>query len=114
MTLFRLNNECGQAPIARWRFHAKILETVPEARKIEFVVKYGTLAQIEPEEIVVLAMAIRGVDLLTAARLVDLDSRVGDLEEVLRREQSAGELTLTGKGQQTKIVVIWPPPGYVA
>ena len=108
-----MTNECGQAPIVRWRLHAKILETLPEARKIEFVVKYGTLAQLEPEEIVILAMAVRGVDLLTAAQLVNLDSRLGDLEEVLRREQSAGELTLTGKGQHTKIVVICPPPGYV-
>ena len=107
-----LRNDVGGPPIARWRFHVKVLEALPEARKPAFIVTYGKRAQLEPGEIVILIMALRGADLGSAARLAGVPSRVQELEETLRREQRAGELTATDTGPATRIVVVWPPPGH--
>jgi hypothetical protein len=107
-----LTNERGGPPIARWRVHAKGLERLPQARSAAFMAKYTAAAQFTPQEVVVLNMVVRRIDLATAARVVGMESRIGGLEQMLRREQSAGELRLTGKGSATRLVPIWPPPGY--
>jgi hypothetical protein len=107
-----LTNERGGPPIARWRVHAKGLERSPQARSPAFMAKYSAAGQFTPEEVVILNMVVRGIDLATAARVVGMESGIGDLEQMLRREQRAGELRLTGKGPATKLVPIWPPPGY--
>jgi hypothetical protein len=74
--------------------------------------KYTAAGQFTPEEVVILNMVVRGIDLATAARVVGMESRIGVLEGMVRREQRAGELRLTGKGPATKLAPIWPPPGY--
>lgn len=107
-----LTNERGGPPIARWRVHAMGLERLPQARSAAFMAKYTAAAQFTPQEVVVLNMVVRRIDLATAARVVGMESRIGGLEQMLRREQRAGELRLTGKGPATKLVPIWPPPGY--
>jgi hypothetical protein len=104
--------EGGGPPIARWRVHAKGLERLPQARSPAFMAKYTAAGQFTPEKVVILNMVVRGIDLATAARVVGMESRIGDLEQMLRREQRAGEVRLTGKGPATKLVPIWPPPGY--
>ena len=107
-----LTNERGGPPIARWRVHAKGLERLPQARSPAFMAKYTAAGQFTPEEVVILNMVVRGIDLATAARVVGMESRIGDLEQMLRREQRAGEVKLTGKGSAMRLAPIWPPPGY--
>lgn len=107
-----LANERGGPPIARWRVHAKGLERLREARTLPVFAKYTSAAQLNPDERVVLMMVLRGVDLGTAARLLGQQSRLPQLESMLRQEQRAREFKLVGTGPRTRLTSIWPPPGY--